>query len=211
MYKFPIIVFEGIETSGKTTSIKQLSKYLAKNKIKFVKIREPGGSKYSEVIRKLILNKKSKLNTKTDMLLILASRSENFEKVIKKYQNKKVILIDRFTDSTIAYQHYGMDINLNLIKKLNKFIIGNLKPSLTFLNIVNKNNMRKRMNLRKYKNKYDNFNFAFYNKVQKGFLKIANNNKKYVILNSDIMSISENKSFIIKNFNRLIRKHENKK
>ena len=74
MYKFPIIVFEGIETSGKTTSIKQLSKYLAKNKIKFVKIREPGGSKYSEVIRKLILNKKSKLNTKTDMLLILDYR-----------------------------------------------------------------------------------------------------------------------------------------
>ena len=211
MYKFPIIVFEGIEASGKTTSIKQLSKYLAKNKIKFVKIREPGGSKYSEVIRKLILNKKSKLNTKTDMLLILASRSENFEKVIKKYKNKKVILIDRFTDSTIAYQHYGMGINLNLIKKLNKFIIGKLKPNLTFLNIVNKNNMRKRMNLRKYKNKYDNFNFAFYNKVQKGFLKIANNNKKYVILNSNIMSISENKSFIIKNFNRLVKKYENRK
>ena len=94
MFKHPVIVFEGIETSGKSTYVKIVSKYLLKNKIKFVKLREPGGSKYSELIRKLILNKKSNLNYKTDLFLILASRSENYEKIIKTNYRKKIILID---------------------------------------------------------------------------------------------------------------------
>ena len=80
----PIIAFEGIEGSGKSLHIKNLSNYLNKKKIKYIKIREPGGSKNSEIIRKLILNNKSNFNIKTDLLLYLASRSENFEKIIKK-------------------------------------------------------------------------------------------------------------------------------
>ena len=80
----PLIVFEGIEGSGKTTLINHVSKYLKKKKISFIKIREPGGNKNSEKIRKLILNKKNKFNPLTDLLLYLASRSENIENVIKK-------------------------------------------------------------------------------------------------------------------------------
>ena len=79
MYKKPIIVFEGIECSGKTSHIKFVSNYLKKKKISFIKIREPGGSKNSEKIRKLILNNKSNFNKNTDLLLYLASRSENIE------------------------------------------------------------------------------------------------------------------------------------
>ncbi len=74
MFKYPVIIFEGIEASGKTTNIQIVSNYLKNIKKKFIKIREPGGSKYSEIIRNLILNKESKLNYKTDLLLILASR-----------------------------------------------------------------------------------------------------------------------------------------
>ena len=89
MYKYPIIVFEGIEGSGKTLHIKNVEKYLKKKKIKFIKFREPGGSKNSEKIRKLILNKYSSFNKLTDLLLYLAARNENYEKIIKHNYKKK--------------------------------------------------------------------------------------------------------------------------
>tara|TARA_B100000579_G_scaffold187499_1_gene152900 strand:+ start:476 stop:757 length:282 start_codon:yes stop_codon:yes gene_type:complete len=89
MYKKPLIVFEGIEGSGKTTHIKYVSKLLKKKKINFIKIREPGGSKNSEKIRTLILNNKSNFNYNTDLLLYLAARSENIEKIISKNYKKK--------------------------------------------------------------------------------------------------------------------------
>ena len=192
----PIIVFEGIETSGKSTSLKKAIQYLKKNKIKHISFREPGGTNLSEKLRQLMLNKKSKLNNKTDLFLLMASRSENFDKILKENYKKKVILIDRFIDSTLAYQHYGMGLDKNLILRMNNFLLGNFKPNFTFLNVVNKRNMLKRLKSRKNKNKYDNFNYNFYNKVQKGFLKIAFKNKsKYLILdsNKDSLKIIENK------------------
>ena len=204
MLKYPVIIFEGIEASGKSTNIQIISNYLKKIKKKFIKIREPGGSKYSEIIRNLILNKRSKLNFKTDLLLILASRSENINKIIKKNFRKKIIIIDRFTDSTIAYQHYGMGINLNIIKQMNNFVIDKFKADLTILSIVNNKNMKKRLKLRKNNNKYDKFNYSFYEKVQKGFLKIARNNKNYIIIDSNKKSIKENSNIIIENIKKKI-------
>jgi dTMP kinase len=192
----PIIVFEGIETSGKSTSLKKAIKYLKKNKINHISFREPGGTNLSEKLRQLMLNKKSKLNNKTDLFLLMASRSENFDKILKENYKKKVILIDRFIDSTLAYQHYGMGLDKNLILRMNNFLLGNFKPNFTFLSVVNKKNMLKRLKSRKNKNKYDNFNYSFYNKVQKGFLKIAlKNRSKYLILdsNKDSLKIIENK------------------
>ena len=185
MSKNPIIVFEGIEGSGKTTHINSVAKYLKRRKFSFIKIREPGGSKNSELIRKLILNNKSTFNKKTDLLLYLAARSENIESLIKKNHNKKIILIDRFIDSTISYQHYGMGIKKEIINKINEFLLGKIKPSFTILNTVSKKNLIKRLKLRKNKNRYDKFNYNFYTKVQNGFLKIARNRKNYFVINSD--------------------------
>ncbi len=196
MSKYPILVFEGIEASGKSTSLKKVIKYLKTNKIKYVSFREPGGTNLSEKLRSLMLNKKSALSNKTDLFLLMASRSENVDKILKKNYKKKVIIIDRFIDSTLAYQHYGMKLDKDLILKMNNFLLGNLRPNLTFLSIVNKKNMLNRLKLRKNKNKYDNFDYNFYNKVQKGFLKIANKNKsKYLILdtNKDNLKKIENK------------------
>ena len=204
MYKYPIIIFEGIEASGKSTNIRIIANYLKKIKRKFIQIREPGGTKQSEKIRNLILNNKTNFNFKSDFFLIMASRSENVEKIINKNFNKKIILIDRFTDSTIAYQHYGMGYNLNLIKNLNKFILGKYKPNLTFLSTVNKKNLKKRLQKRVFKNKYDKFNFKFYSKVQNGYLKLAKNKNNYIILNSNIRNIKENSSFIINKVNKVI-------
>ncbi|MDC1248270.1 dTMP kinase, partial [Pelagibacteraceae bacterium] len=118
MSKKPIIVFEGIEGTGKSHHIKKVAFFFKKKNIAFIKIREPGGSVNSEKIRKLILDNKSNFNKETDLLLYLSARSENIE-IIKKNKGKKIILIDRFSDSTIAYQHYGMGVNRKLIENIN--------------------------------------------------------------------------------------------
>ena len=199
----PVIVFEGIECSGKTSHCNFVSRYLKKKGIHFYKIREPGGSRNSEKIRKLILNKRSNFEKNTDLLLYLASRSENI-KELKKHYKKKVILIDRFIDSTVAYQHHGLGVNLSLIKMINKELLKNFKVNFTFLNVVNKKNMQKRLKLRKTLNRYDRFNLNFYNNVQKGFLKIAQKKRrKYKIIDSNL-DINLNKKIIIEKINKLI-------
>ena len=203
MSKNPIIVFEGIEASGKTLHINNVARYLKKKNRKFVKLREPGGTRTAEIIRKIILNNKSNFNKITDLLLYLAARSENVEKIIKNNYRKKIILIDRFIDSTLAYQHYGMGINKKLIINLNKFILYKIKPDFTFLNIVNRKNLKIRLNKRINKNRYDKFNFNFYNKVQNGFIDLAKSNNKYFIINSN-NEIKYNKKLIIKKIISLI-------
>ena len=204
MSKYPIIIFEGIETSGKTTNFNIAVNYLKKKKKSFIKLREPGGSIFSEKIRKLILNKKLKLNNKTDLLLFYASRSENFEKIIKKNYKKRIILIDRFTDSTIAYQHFGMKLDLNIIKMLNKFIIGNFNPDLVFLSTVNSINLKKRLKKRSTLNRYDKFKLNFYSKVQNGYEKISRNKKIYIKINSNKNSINDVKNIIINKLEKII-------
>ena len=204
MSKKPIIVFEGIEGSGKSHHISVVSRYLAKKKINHIKIREPGGNPNSEKIRKLILNNKSSFNQNTDLLLYMAARSENID-IIKKSFNKKIILIDRFTDSTIAYQHYGMGVDLNLIKTLNKSLLKNVKVSFTFLNIVNKKNLQIRLKKRKTLNRYDKFKISFYNKVQKGFVKLSKKQKnKYQLINSNL-EIKKNEKLILNKIDKLIK------
>ena len=205
MSKYTILVFEGIEASGKSTSLKKIIKYLKTNKIKYVSFREPGGTNLSEKLRSLMLNKKSALSNKTDLFLLMASRSENVDKILKKNYKKKVILIDRFVDSTIAYQHYGMGINKKLIISLNKAVLNNIKPNFTFLNVVNMKNLKSRLKKRINKNRYDAFNINFYNKVQKGYIKLSKNKKNYMIINSN-NRILENINIIIKKINSLINK-----
>ena len=180
-----------------------VSKYLKKNKINFIKLREPGWSLNSEKIRKLILDKKSKFNKNTDLLLYLAARSENIQ-LLMKYYKKKIILIDRFVDSTIAYQHYGQHIDIKLINVINKYLLKNFKVDFTFLNIVSEKNMIKRLKSRKVLNRYDKFNSNFYKRVQKGFIDLSKNNKtKYHLINSNL-DINKNKILVIKKIEKLI-------
>jgi len=203
MSKKPIIVFEGIEGSGKSHHISNVSKYLKEKNINYIKIREPGGNVNSEKIRKLILNNKSDFNQNTDLLLYMAARSENIN-LIKNSYKKKIILIDRFTDSTIAYQHYGMGVDINLIKTLNKYLLKNIEVDFTFLNIVNKKNLHERLKKRKSLNRYDRFNMTFYNKVQNGFMKLSKLKKnKYELINSNL-DIKNNEKLILNIIDKLI-------
>ena len=204
MSKNPIIVFEGIEGSGKSLHINNVANYLKKINRKFIRIREPGGSKNSEKIRKLILDNKSSFNVNTDLLLYMSARSENIN-LIKKNYKKKIILIDRFVDSTIAYQHYGFGVDIKIINLINKFLLQNIQVTFTFLNIVSLKNMNNRLKKRKKLNRYDKFNTVFYNKVQKGFVKLSNiNNRKYQLINSNL-NIENNEKIILNKIDKLIK------
>jgi dTMP kinase len=203
MSKKPLIVFEGIEGSGKSYHINCVANYLNKKKKRFIQIREPGGNKNSEKIRKLILNNKSTFNKNTDLLLYLSARSENIELIRKNY-GKKIILIDRFVDSTIAYQHYGMGVDIKFIKMINNFLLKDISIDFTFLNLVNPKNMKERLLKRKKLNRYDQFKSTFYKKVQKGFIKIFKKNpKKYMKINSNL-GILDNKNIILNKIKELV-------
>ena len=204
MFKKPVIVFEGIEGTGKSSHLRSVSNYLKKKKIDHIKLREPGGSINSEKIRKLILNKKVNFNKNTDLLLYLAARSENIS-YLKRYYKKKIILIDRFTDSTIAYQHYGLGVDINFIEKINNYLLKNFKIDFTFLHTVDRKNMILRLKKRKSLNRYDSFKKNFYTKVQNGYLKLAKKNlKKYLIINSKL-DIKFNKNQILSKIDKLIK------
>jgi dTMP kinase len=205
MSKKLIITFEGIEGSGKSFHLKNVANFLKKKKIKYIKLREPGGSKNSEIIRKIILDNKSNFNRITDLMLYFASRSENIEKIIIPNYKKKIILIDRFVDSTLAYQHYSMGINKNFINIINKNLLGKIKIDYTFLHIVNTKNMKLRLSKRKKLNRYDSFNMSFYRKAQNGFIKIANSNKKKYMIVDGNKNISDNKFLILNKIIKLLK------
>ncbi len=185
------IVFEGVEGCGKSFQSRKLYLNLKKKKINTILTREPGGTKSAELIRKLILKdyfskeQKEKFDKYTDTLLYLAARNEHVKtKIIPSLKQKKVVICDRFIDSTIAYQVYGKKINPNFINNIHKYILNGLKPDVTFLLKVSKNSSKKRLKKRKNTNRYDNFSQSFYTKVQNSFVKIAKMKKNYFVFDS---------------------------
>ena len=180
------IVFEGIDGSGKSLHSLSIIKKLKLNKNKYIYLREPGGSKNAEKIRNLLFKKDNKkFNRLTDTLLYLAARNENILKNIRPNYRKKLIICDRFIDSTLAYQHYGLGVKKDIINFLNKRILSNIKPDHTFLMYLPVSELNLRLSKKTKKNRYDLFNKSFYRRVQRGFMKIAKKNKsKYTVINS---------------------------
>ena len=185
------IVFEGVEGCGKSYQSKKLFNKLKKVNIPSILTREPGGTDSAELIRNLILkdyfnkSKNEKFDKYTDTLLYLAARNEHvLNKIIPALKKKKVIICDRFIDSTIAYQVFGKKVDLKFINNIKKKILNGIKPNLTFVLKVKKKSSRKRLLKRKNKNRYDNFPQAFYDKAQRSFLKLAKNKKNYFIMDS---------------------------
>ena len=198
------IVFEGVEGCGKSYQSKKLYNYLKKKKIDSILTREPGGTKSSELIRNLILkdyftkNNDQKFDKYTDTLLYLAARNEHIINKIKPaLLKKKIVICDRFTDSTLAYQVYGKNVDVKFINNIHKKILRNVKPNIVFVLKVSEKTSRIRLKKRKTKNRYDNFAQSFYTKAQKSFLKLAKNKKNYFVLNSS----SNDTSLEIKIFN----------
>ncbi len=209
--KFFFVTFEGIEGSGKSYQSKKLFNRLKKIKLSAIYTREPGGTKSAEIIRKVILNdyfnhrEKEKFNKNTDTLLYLAARNEHIENKIKPaIKKKKIVICDRFTDSTLAYQVYGKGVNKNLVNSVHKYVLGKLKPNLTFILKVSLKKAFQRLKKRKKKNRYDKFSKSFYLKAQNAFLKISKTDKKrYIVIDSSEDSPLTEKIIFTKFINRL--------
>ena len=207
------ISFEGIEGSGKSYQSKRLYNNIKKKRLPVVLTREPGGTRSAEKIRRLILNdyfdpdSKEKFDRYTDTLLYLAARNEHIINKIKPaIVNKKIIICDRFIDSTMAYQVYGKGDNKNFVNSVHKYILGNIKPDLTFVLKVSTSMALRRLKKRKRKNRYDKFPKDFYVKAQNAFIKLAKKNKKKYFILDNSRDTAEVEKVILKKFNKALEK-----
>ena len=188
------VSFEGPEASGKSSQIKLLGKYLKKNKIPHIITREPGGTKIGEKLRKIILDKKENITPSEEILLLMSARLNHINNVIIPSLKKgKIVICDRFADSTFVYQGYVNNFGFKKTIDLHKTLLNNFLPNKTFLFILNSNEINRRLKLRKNKNKYDKINNGFHNKVIQGYKKISKNNKRFYTIDAtqSISSISE--------------------
>jgi len=169
-----LISFEGTEGCGKSTLIRHLLKKFDENKIAAISTREPGGSPVAEKIREIILN--DEMDSLTELFLYESARAEHFEKVIAPaLKAKKIILCDRFIDSTIAYQGFARGLKLPIIETLNKMATAGRSPDLTFfLDLPVEEGLARATD----PNKFEKAGIEFQKKVRKGFLYSIRKNKK---------------------------------
>ena len=215
MYKKkPLFVtFEGIEGSGKSYQCRKLYNELRNKNLSVILTREPGGTKSAEKIRKVILedyfasDSKEKFSKYTDTLLYLAARNEHVQNIIRPaISKKKIVICDRFIDSTLAYQVFGKGVSKNLVDSIHKFVLGSIKPDLTFVLKVNISKALRRLKKRKKKNRYDKFSKNFYTKVQNAFIKIARKNtRRYCIVDNSEDS-TKTERFIFDKFMQFLNK-----
>ena len=169
-----IISFEGIDGSGKTTQINLLKKKLEADGVDVRLFREPGGTELSEVIRGILLNPEIEINSVTELLLFSSARSQLIAEKVKPHMaNKGVIILDRFFDSTVAYQGYGREsVSLEQIYQLNKIASHGITPDITFyLRVDLKTAEKRRSNF--LKDRMERAGDDFYRNVIRGFDEIS--------------------------------------
>ncbi len=190
------ITFEGGEGSGKSTQIKILQNKL-KRKYNVIITREPGGTKEAEIIRDLLVKGNlNKWSGMTEVLLNFTARKDHVDKIIIPNLKKNVwVLCDRFSDSTLAYQGYGRNVSMELIRNLNKSLINNLQPKVTFLfDIDPKIGLRRSKKRNNNELRYENMPLSYHKKIRNAYLNIAKKNKKRIKIidaSLDKNSISE--------------------
>lgn len=180
------ISFEGPEAASKSTQLKALEKFLKKKKIPYIITREPGGTIISEKLRKIILNKNYKISNKEELLLLMSSRLNLINQVIKpNLQKGRLVISDRFCDSTFVYQCYvnkfGIQNGINLHKKL----LNNFLPKKTILFLLSTKEIMMRLKNRKKSNKYDHKDINFHKKVIQGYKYISKNNNRFITINAE--------------------------
>lgn len=173
-----LITFEGGEGCGKSTHADLLKTYLEDKSFKVLLLREPGGTEEGEKLRKILLEGKSKISSLTELFLFLASRRELVRKVIEPTLKKnKVVICDRFMDSTVAYQGYGRGINTELVSKLNSLVVGKeAVPDITFVLDTDKHLGFKS----KGEDRIEAEDDSFHKRVREGYLEIAKKDPKRV-------------------------------
>ncbi len=192
------ITFEGPEASGKSSQIILLKKYFIKNNIPFLFTREPGGTELAEKLRKLILNNKTNINNLEEILLLMAARSNHINNVILPNLNKgKIVISDRFADSTFVYQGFVNKFGIPKIKKLHDQLLNRFYPNYTFLFNLTTKEIISRLKNRKNKNKYDKLDIKFHLSVIKGYKKISNS-KRFININASLSKLDIHKIILKK-------------
>lgn len=180
------ITFEGLDYSGKSTQAKLLAEYLDSRKINNILLREPGGTKISEKIREIILDKEHlEMTPLTEFMLFSASRSQLVSQVIKPHIEKGfVVICDRYYDSSTAYQSYGGSMELKEVLEVNEIATGRLVPDLTIFIDLSPEDSFARSHNRKTRDRMETKDLNFFNKVYHGFREIATSNPaRFVIIN----------------------------
>ena len=203
-----LITFEGGEGTGKSTQSKLLYDYL-KNKTKDVILtREPGGCTESENIRNLLVKGNiNKWDPITESLLHNAARREHIKNIIKPALLKnKIVICDRYIDSTMAYQGIGQGVNLNFLNILSKEITENIVANITFIFDIDPDISLKRAKKRdkNTNNRYENFDISFHRNIRNYFKSLINTNKRYILIDAS-NSIEEIHLKILKSINNLIK------
>jgi dTMP kinase len=179
------ISFEGVEGSGKTTQAMALVAWLTANKIPHIFVRDPGSTEIGEQIRKILLDKRNQgMHAKCELLLFLAARSQlAHEDILPALKDKKIVVTDRFSDSTFAYQCYARGLPRRLVTLFNRFAAAGLKPDLTFLVDID---VVKRRIRGKYNDRMETETENYHKKVRRGFqLMAARAKKRYKMLDGE--------------------------
>ncbi len=185
MKNIKFISFEGGEGSGKSSQAQLLFKSLNKSN-KVYLTREPGGTKLSEKIRKLLVNKGNfSIDPLTELLLINASRNEHIKNIIlPKLGDNYTLICDRFLDSTFAYQVFGHGLDEKIFKDLNNLIVKSCIPTMTFLiDIPPSIGLKRSLKINEKENRFENFNVSFHERVRKGFKILAKNTDRIHLIN----------------------------
>ncbi|GMR25486.1 MAG: dTMP kinase [Ignavibacteria bacterium] len=181
------ITFEGIDFCGKSTQIDLLEKHLLNNNKRVLLIREPGGTEISEKIRRILLEKEnSKMLMETEFLLFSASRSQLVREKIQPYLETGIYVIsDRFHDSSSAYQGYGRGISIDVISSINNLAIGKSVPDITFFIDIPVDVAEQRRQQRSIDklDRIEKSNKDFFYRVREGYLKLAEREKRFKVLN----------------------------
>lgn len=189
------ITFEGVDGAGKTSHIEFIKEYLTNLKLNFIMTREPGGTELGERLREILLH--DEMTPKTETILMFAARNEHIEKVIRPGLTSGAIVIsDRFTDASYAYQSGGKGVEDEEIDVLKDLVQKNLQPDLTFLFDLPVEVSIKRLKKTRKLDKFEKEEKDFHENVRKKYLMIAKNNpKRFSVLNSE-KSIDEIQSQI---------------
>ncbi len=184
------ITFEGIDGCGKTTQLNLLSEYLKKKGYEVLITREPGAKGLGEKVREILLHYDGEVSSKCESFLFLADRAQHIDIIVKPAVSAgKIVLCDRHTDSTIAYQGYGRGIDIEHLKKLNSLATGDFLPDLTFVFDIDVETSQKRVG--KEKDRMETSGVEFFEKVRNGYIEISKSEPERVKLIDSSKSIEE--------------------
>lgn len=203
MQKGLFITFEGADGCGKSTQMQLLKEYLINKGYEIVETREPGGKGLGEKIREILLNYDGEVSNRCESFLFLADRAQNIDVIVKPaIQQGKIVLCDRHTDSSVAYQGYGRGLDINEINRLNNLSTGGLKPDLTYVFDVDIETSMQRVGSEK--DRMENSGKEFFNRVRQGYLELAKQEPKRIRVIDSTKTIEDVFADVLKELDALL-------